>query len=957
MTGNPRQTELLFEQALELPADQRSAFLHKACGTDTKLLARVQDLLSLVENEANDDNAERKFLDEEGVGHRIDRYDLKSVLGEGGFGVVYLAEQTEPVTRRVALKIIKLGMDTRAVLRRFEAERQTLAMLDHSDIARLLDGGQTKSGRPYFVMEYVDGRSITEYCDSEKLGITRRLELFKHACEAVQHAHTKGVIHRDIKPSNILVATIDGKAIVKVIDFGISKLLDTRGDAKLLVTESGQFIGTPDYMSPEQASGSADIDTRSDVYSLGMVLYELLSGTLPFDPDELRRKSYREIQHIVTEVDPPAPSTRLLTIETKDVERFGRIAALRLERPNELLSKLKSELEWIPLKAMRKEPHNRYRSATDLAEDIQNYLDGKPLVAAPESKAYRARKYIKRNRGTVVSVTVVFVVILAGFATTLWQWRIALANERRAIVVKNFITQIFEHSNPMLGGNKDFTVKQAMDQAIEKLNNGILEDQPQVQAEMQLLISRILKDNEENVGAIELAERALATMEVLQGPNQPDVARSLRLLAQAYYSQARYEEAEPLYKRALTIWQVSLGSEHPEASMCLNDLAALYCKQGKFEQSEQLLNQCLAICEKKLGPNHPDVATSLTNLANNYLSQGKYSRVEPLAKRALVIWEKSRGPEHPDVARGLNNLAQSYIKQDQYENAKPLIERALWIREKSLGPDHSDVASALNTLGDVYMHLGLISQTEPLYNRALLIREKAFGLNHPDVADSLNNLAVLYCTEDKYAEAEPLMTRAIAISEKSLGSNHPDTGFYLNSLADLYKKQSQFVQALSLYKRVLVIREKSFGPDHPDVDQTLNNLAWICYKQRQYSLAVPYLIQALAIREKTLGKDNLGVATILNNLASLYFQQGQYAQAEPLCKRALMIRENALEPDHRDLVESKENIIKLYDLWNKAEPGKDYLKKAAEWRSKLSRSIDHKDTQQGTTRLPDGLAR
>ena len=372
-------------------------------------------------------------------GDEVGPYKLVSLIGEGGFGTVWHAERRRPFVQRVALKIIKPGMDSKSVLARFEQERQALAVMNHPGIAKVLDGGMTPSGRPYFAMELVKGEPITDFCDRVKLGIEERLRLFEQACEAVQHAHLKGVVHRDLKPGNVLAFMVEGEGPkLKVIDFGVAKAMSQRMTEHTVFTETGQMIGTPEYMSPEQADPTGgDIDTRSDIYSLGVLLYELLVGATPFDAKELRRKAYGEIQRTIREQDPPSPSARLSTISTKDREALSRIESARKLRAADLVRRLRGELEWIPLKAMRKEPQHRYQTAIEFANDVRAYLDGRPISAAPESTAYRVRKYVRRNRALVGGAGAVLVALVVGLGLATWQWAEARAAKDQAVAAKD----------------------------------------------------------------------------------------------------------------------------------------------------------------------------------------------------------------------------------------------------------------------------------------------------------------------------------------------------------------------------------------------------------------------------------------------------------------------------------------------------------------------------------------
>ena len=767
-------------------------------------------------------------------GDEVGPYRLISLLGEGGFGEVWLAERRHPFVQRVALKIIKPGMDSRAVVARFEQERQSLAVMSHPGIAKVLDGGLTARGRPFFVMEYVRGQPITEFCDSRRLTVRERLRLFLQVCEAIQHAHLKGIVHRDVKPSNVLAFDVEGgEPSIKVIDFGVAKATQRGAGSQTVFTETGQLIGTLEYMSPEQADAtSEDIDTRADVYSLGAVLYELLAGVTPHDSRSLRSLPWREQQRIVSESDLPAPSARLSTVASADAALAARIVESRRESRAGLLRSLRRELEWIPLKATRRERQDRYQSASDLARDVRNYLDGKPLAAGPESVAYRVRKLVRRNRGIAVGGAAVAAAMAVGLALTFWQWREAVAaradaeqREREAVAVTKFVTESLVRADPMQGGDKDLTVKEAMAQAVDQLAKGALRDQPDVEVKLRNAIGLILLGNANYEGATAVVREARTIGERSHPEPTADRAMTLKLLGAAARNENRLDEAERLLSDSLAMREAVFGPDHAEVSDGVNELATLYRSQGKFDRAEPLFAKAVAILRTVPGSEHEYLPHAINNLAVIYDDQGKYAEAEPLYREALAIWERTLGPEHPDVANAYSNLAALGYATGDFAGAEANARKALAIREKSLPAGHPAIGEGLNNLAAFLYAQKKFDEALPLYERALAIWRAALGDEHPMIANGLNNVASLYRLQRRNAEAEPLFARALAIREKALGPDHPDTGSSLNNLGLLYLDEGDFARAEPLLVRAEAAQARQFVKDHPLLVKTRQNLA------------------------------------------------------------------------------------------------------------------------------------
>jgi serine/threonine protein kinase len=775
MNASEASEQTIFDAACQLSdLKARTDYLDAACTGKPELRRRIERLLEAgirAEQFLAGDPLElgracgagsMTALPNEGPGTLIDKYKLLEKLGEGGFGVVYLAEQKQPLKRTVALKIIKVGMDTREVVARFEAERQALALMDHPQIAKVFDAGATATGRPYFVMELVRGIRITDYCDQKRLPTRARLDLFVQVCQAVQHAHQKGIIHRDLKPSNILVAVNDADKIgmPKIIDFGIAKATQMELTEKTVFTRFHQFIGTPAYISPEQAQlTNVDIDTRSDIYSLGVLLYELLTGKTPFDARELLQSGLDEMRRTIQEKEPARPSNCLSTL---DAAALTTAAKRRGLEPPRLISQLRGDLDWIVMKCLEKDRARRYDTANALASDIQRHLNSEPVVARPPSKLYEFRKTIRRHKLGFAAAAAVVCALALGLGISTW----SLAKERRAREradtessksqqIARFLEDML-HIDPSLAQGRDLSwLREVLDTSSARVARE-LTNQPLVQANLETTIGNIYALIGDLARAEAMTRHGLALRREHSGNQDVEVARSMLDLAYVLWRQGKLAEAEDYARQGLAIGTKVLGRKDLFVSSALGLLGVVLQDQRQLAQAEGAFREALAIRKEHLGEEDRSVSAALNSLSGVLALEGKLAEAETASGEAVAISRRVPGTDEVGLSHLIYNRGNVLYEQGKLAEAETCFREVLALRRRNLGNNHPDTGVALSSLASTLRREQKFSESEPLYRECLALRER----NVPNAWYTFYTRAMLGATllgQKKYDEAEPLL--------------------------------------------------------------------------------------------------------------------------------------------------------------------------------------------------------
>jgi eukaryotic-like serine/threonine-protein kinase len=790
-----RLKEFLAEAAAKATPAARADYLTAACQGDDALRREVEALLAA--NERAGSFLEAPALVQPTVavtspitekpGDRIGPYRLLQQIGEGGCGIVYMAEQEQPIRRRVALKLIKLGMDTKQVIARFEAERQALALMDHPNIAKVLDAGSTDSGRPYFVMELVRGIRLTDYCDENHLSTAERLQLFLQICHAIQHAHQKGIIHRDIKPSNILVTLNDGVPVPKVIDFGIAKATEQRLTDKTLFTAFEQFIGTPAYMSPEQAAmTSLDIDTRSDVYALGVLLYELLTGHTPFDQNELIAAGLEEMRRIIREQEPRRPSTRLSALEAAEQTT---VAQRRHAAAPQLIHIVRGDLDWIVMRCLEKDRTRRYETANCLADDLQRHLANEPVVARPPSRLYRLQKLVQRlARGRATYHQ----------ASTAQRRAQAEADKRQQLA--QFLKDTLQGLGPRSTAGLDAkSRRQIADKAARRLDE-CLANQPETQAEIRGALGRVYFELGDYPKAEEFHRDALARNRKRQGNENREVLDALHNLGRAVWMQGKLTEAATVHREALAISKKLLGGDDLLTARSLHDLATVLYWQGASANAETLVREALAIRRKLLRGPQEEIASSLSLLAATLARRGELVEAEVPLRESLAMRRLVFGNQHPDVALSLFRLGELLAKQGQLSASEAMFYESTTITRASLDTGHRQFLMSLCSLANILYQQGKHAESDPYFREAAeLLHEQA------ELGDAYAQNGYAWFLATSHHPGVRDGAAAVTQAKRAVAASERKDPYFLDTLGAAYAEAGEFVKAVGAIKEAMAL--------------------------------------------------------------------------------------------------------------------------------------------------------
>ena len=876
----------IFDRAVEHADEGRTQLVDELCGDDDFLRREVLALLRA-------DHDSNTFLDGvamEVVGtspakmkpsETIGAYRIVRQIGHGGMGDVYLAERADgSFQQQVAIKLLNRSHHASTVVRRFQMERQILARLQHPNIARLLDGGVSSSGIPYFAMEYVEGKPIDTHCDEHKLSIDERLELFDTVCDAVHYAHRNLVVHRDLKPANILV-TEDGT--VKLLDFGIAKLLgdeDASDDADFgILTRTGESVMTPAYAAPEQIRGD-DITTATDIYALGVVLYELLTGSRPFE----KERPLHELRELILTADPERPSTKLGRTTGSGVSdatsRLETISTARSTRSERLRRRLSGDLDTICLKALRKEPERRYTSVEQLASDVHRHLVGLPISARPDTIQYRVRKFASRHRGGLglAAAGVLGIALLTGFYTSRLQSErdIARLESQKSEEVVDFMRSLFEEADPAQARGEDVTAREMLDRGASRIEEE-LDGQPEIQGNL------------------------------------------LRVLGEVYYSLGKPEEAEVLFRKGLSILQPVVQQPNAEVTDLNLDLGIIYQDRGEWERADSVFRQVYSDRVALVGKQHEDIAEILSIQGFLAETMGDYDRADSLLRASLRLNEALHKPDDPYVVESMVKLAGFLRTVDRYDEAEPLVREALKRQQAYYGGDHIQIANTKRQLAGILRVQRNYDEAESLYVEILATRRKMLGENHIEVAHTLNSYSIMLADKGETERAIELNKQFVDILRKNYDGVHPSLGAAYNNLAVSLKDLGRLDEAIEYYNKSIEVQDALLEPDHPNRGFPLNGLAEVYKLKGEYASAARYLKQSLDIREKVLPARHRHLVDTISDLGDVRRLQKHYKDSESLLLNAYRTFNEDRGPDDVRTQRAAWRLHLLYDALNRPD--------------------------------------
>ena len=845
----------LLHQALQLDPARREAFLQGACSS-ADIRVEVESLLLAEEAVRSNflQSAPAAAIEEvEAIGILeagqifSERFQLVRRLGEGGMGQVWLAEQISPVRRQVALKLIKAGMYDESVVQRFQSERQSLAIMDHPAIAKVFDAGATPQGQPYFVMEYVPGLPITEYCDENKLRIPERLELFIQACEGVQHAHQKAIIHRDLKPANILVAEVDGKPTPRIIDFGLAKASRPPLAGESLFTGPGVFVGTPAYMSPEQADPNLqDIDTRTDVYSLGVVLYVLLAGLQPFE-SKREKQPVDVLLRRLREEEPPTPSNKVAA----DRDTSTTTAEARGTEPRQLISTLRGDLDWITMKALEKDRIRRYGSPSELADDVRRYLRHEPVVARPASASYRLRKYVRRHR-VPVGVAAGLVLLLAAFSVlqAVQLHRITRERDRanrerdRATRITDFMTGMFKVSDPNEARGNSVTAREILDKASNDMGKGLAKE-PEVQSQLMQVMARTYANLGLYARAHEIAKPALDARLSIFGPDDPRTLESISQVGDIFEREGKYADAEKLERQALAGERRNPGPEDATTLETMDRLAVVLIDEGIYDEAEKLDREVIAVRTRKMQAEDIRTLAAMNNLGTALGGEGRYADAEKEDRQLLEVARRVLGPDHPRTLGAMGNLAVAVERQNRFAEAEQLFREVLAAEQRVMGPEHPDTVIAMATLAEDLTAENRLADAEKFYREALRISLKTLGPEHPDTLTYESSYGDMLFREGRLHEAEKLQRETLAAQIRVQGAESPDVLGSECSLAKTLNREGRYAEAEKIAQSAYETAVRDLGAQHPETLMALQQLASAMAYSHRYPDATKLFREAI----------------------------------------------------------------------------------------------------------------